>query len=258
LDLRITVGKRKQTNAVTPEVNVLSSRDVLRTKLSPFLFFIFNVLFISLAQSVLLFMITMPTYILLLAARFTGDEFSKADLICSRVLMGLVLLEFFADQQQWNFQQAKKEYQKTAKVPNKFEAEDLDRGFVVTGLWSWSRHPNFAAEQGMFSLQCGIKKPYADMKTAVWCTLYQWSCATTDTIYNWTIIGAISYCILFQASTWFTELITSGKYPEYVEYQKVVGKFIPKIFGSPLVDDAAPVKVAAKKAVKGGKNTLKQ
>ena len=46
------------------------------------------------------------------------------------------------------FQQAKKEYQATAKVPPGYEAEDLDRGFVVTGLFSWSRPPNFAAEQG--------------------------------------------------------------------------------------------------------------
>lgn len=51
-----------------------------------------------------------------------------------------------------DFQQAKKEYQKTAKPPPKYLADDLDRGFVVTGLWSWSRHPNFAAEQGMLSL----------------------------------------------------------------------------------------------------------
>jgi steroid 5-alpha reductase family enzyme len=50
------------------------------------------------------------------------------------------------------FQQAKKEYLKTAKVPPGFEQEDLDRGFVVTGLWSWSRHPNFAAEQGEVAL----------------------------------------------------------------------------------------------------------
>lgn len=109
------------------------------------------------------------------------------------------------------FQQAKKSYQKTAKVPYKFEQEDLDRGFVVTGLWSWSRHPNFAAEQ------------------AVWVTLYQWSCYTTDVLYNWTAVGAISYLILFQSSTWFTELVTAGKYPEYKEYQQRVGKFLPKL-----------------------------
>jgi hypothetical protein len=51
----------------------------------------------------------------------------------------------------------------------------------------------------------------------------------TGTLYNWTIVGAFSYVILFQASTWFTELISSEKYPEYAEYQQQVGMFLPAI-----------------------------
>jgi len=34
--------------------------------------------------------------------------------------------------------------------------------------------------------------------------------------------------MLFQGSTWFTEYITSGKYPEYHDYQQAVGMFVPK------------------------------
>ncbi|CAG8961035.1 hypothetical protein HYFRA_00002575 [Hymenoscyphus fraxineus] len=184
--------------------------EILRKYISPPLFFVFNVTFISLAQSILLFLITTPTYVLLLASRF-GNEMVSSDLVFSRVLMGLVLVEFFADQQQWNYQKAKTEYLKIAKVPHTYEQEDLDRGFVVTGLWSWSRHPNFAAEQ------------------AIWVVLYQWGCWTTHVLYNWTFAGAMCYLILFQASTWFTELITARKYPEYEEYQRRVGKFIPKL-----------------------------
>lgn len=33
---------------------------------------------------------------------------------------------------------------------------------------------------------------------------------------------------LFQGSTWLTEKLSSGKYPEYAEYQARVGKFIPR------------------------------
>ena len=108
-----------------------------------------------------------------------------------------------------DYQSAKQMYRETGKVAPKFQKEDLDRGFLVTGLWSWSRHPNFVAEQ------------------AVWVVLYQWSCWVTQTYFNWSVVGAISYLILFQASTWFTELITTKKYPEYKEYQQMVGKFLP-------------------------------
>jgi protein-S-isoprenylcysteine O-methyltransferase Ste14 len=110
-----------------------------------------------------------------------------------------------------DFQTAKRLYLKTAKVPYKFDQEDLDRGFLETGLWSWSRHPNFAAEQ------------------AIWVALYQWSCLVTQTFYNWTAIGAVSYFLLFQASTWFTELISAKKYPQYKEYQHRVGMFLPRL-----------------------------
>ena len=36
--------------------------------------------------------------------------------------------------------------------------------------------------------------------------------------------------MLFQGSTWLTEAISAGKYPEYSEYQKQVGRFIPSSF----------------------------
>ncbi|RDL40727.1 Uncharacterized protein BP5553_00706 [Venustampulla echinocandica] len=196
---------------------------ILRERINPAVFFIFNVLFISLGQSILLFLITTPPYVMLLAARLR-PEMSMVDIIFPRALMLLILLEFTADQQQWNFQTAKKLYQKTAKLPPKFEQEDLDRGFVVTGLWSWSRHPNFAAEQ------------------AIWVVVYQWGCYITDTLYNWTLVGAISYLALFQASAWFSESISAGKYPEYKEYQRRVGKFIPRL-SSDLPGDFSDEKV---------------
>ncbi|KAI9751975.1 MAG: hypothetical protein M4579_005811 [Chaenotheca gracillima] len=184
--------------------------EILRTKISPLLFFVFNVLFIALAQCVLLFSIATPTYILLLTAKVPETETPTADLIISRLLIGLVMLEWFADQQQWTYQNAKKTYKEKAQVPPGYEAEDFERGFNVTGLWAWSRHPNFAAEQG------------------VWIMVYQWSTYVTDVYFNWTLVGCISYVILFQASTWFTELISAGKYPEYKEYQQRVGKFLPR------------------------------
>ncbi|KAH7371637.1 hypothetical protein BKA66DRAFT_469164 [Pyrenochaeta sp. MPI-SDFR-AT-0127] len=174
--------------------------------------FLFNVVFISLAQNILLWLITTPTYVLLLSARITGNETTSYDTFFGRTMLFLVVIEFFADQQQWVFHKAKAAYQKTAKVPpeHRYTREQLDRGFNTSGLWAWSRHPNFAAEQSF------------------WVCLYQWCCMESWTYLNWTGAGAFSYLILFQASTWLTELLSAGKYADYKVYQERVGKFLPK------------------------------
>jgi len=41
----------------------------------------------------------------------------------------------------------------------------------------------------------------------------------------------MSYLFLFQGSTWLTESITAGKYPEYKAYQERVGQFVPTMLG---------------------------
>lgn len=110
------------------------------------------------------------------------------------------------------YQSAKQEYNKDAKLPRGWRQDDLDRGFITSGPWAYSRHPNFLAEQ------------------AIWFVLYQWSCYATKTLFSWTFAGSASLILLFQCSTLLTEAITSGKYPEYSEYQKQVGMFIPKSF----------------------------
>jgi len=84
----------------------------------------------------------------------------------------------------------------------------------MSGLWGYSRHPNFAAEQ------------------SIWFVLYQWSCYTTKTLYNWAGVGPSFLIMLFQGSTWLTELITAGKYPEYRDYQQSVGMFAPAGFST--------------------------
>jgi steroid 5-alpha reductase family enzyme len=85
----------------------------------------------------------------------------------------------------------------------------VDRGFNTSGLFAYSRHPNFAAEQ------------------TIWFVLYNWSCYATTSSYSWTGIGAVLLIMLFQGSTFLTEDITAKKYPEYEEYQRQVGMFFP-------------------------------
>ena len=92
-----------------------------------------------------------------------------------------------------------------------YTSTQLRLGFNTHGLWSISRHPNFAAEQSH------------------WLLLYQWSCYTTYVYYSWAGAGALGYVILFQASTWLTERMTRAKYGEaYGDYQSRVSRFVPK------------------------------
>ena len=113
------------------------------------------------------------------------------------------------------YQQAKHAYLKSAKLPSssKYTQEDLDRGFNVSGLWSWSRHPNFACEMG------------------IWITFYHWAAFSSQAFINYSLVGTIGYVLVFMASTPITESISAGKYPQYKEYQQLVGTFLPGVLG---------------------------
>ncbi|KAK4224155.1 hypothetical protein QBC38DRAFT_26428 [Podospora fimiseda] len=187
--------------------------EVIRRAIPKWAFHIFNWTFISFYQSALLYSIAAPAYIILLASRIE-PEITSADIAYLSIELGLILIEYIADQQQWVYQSAKKQYQNSAKVPSGFQQAELDRGFITSGLWGRSRHPNFAAEQ------------------SIWFFLYQWSCYASKTLYSWAGVGPSLLILLFQGSTWFTEYITAGKYPEYRDYQRDVGMFVPLGFSS--------------------------
>lgn len=138
---------------------------------------------------------------------------TTVEVTIARFLILLIAVEFVADQQQWNFHQAKSAYQRTAKPQPGYSRAQLDRGFNTTGLWKFSRHPNFAAEQ------------------TIWVTLYSWAAYVSGNWWNWTAAGALTYLSVFAGSTPLTEYISAGKYPEYKLYQQRVGRFLPSIFG---------------------------
>ena len=81
-----------------------------------------------------------------------------------------------------------------------------ESGFLTTGLFRYSRHPNFFCEQAM------------------WWVYYVFSVAAGAGVLNWTIAGAASLTLLFQGSTWITEKITLRKYPAYARYQKTTSR----------------------------------
>jgi steroid 5-alpha reductase family enzyme len=160
----------------------------------------FNLFFISLYQMGLILLMTLPA-----VRSMDGLPLAWPDYLIAALLIALIIVETIADQQQWNYQREK---QKALAAGGEIQ-DKYKKGFVQTGLWSLSRHPNFAAEQ------------------AVWIVFYFFSVAATGHWLNWSVMGAILLVLLFWGSSSFTESITAGKYPDYAEYQKRIPRFLP-------------------------------
>lgn len=187
---------------------------IIRSYVPAIVFTVFDATFIATIQSVLLYAFSAgPTYILMLTSKFEAP-ITRWDWMYMGTMLMLVVMEYVSDGQQWDFHEAKRKYRETAKVPkaHEYTQEDLDRGFNVKGMWAFSRHPNFTAEQ------------------LIWFVLYQWSCSASRTMHNWSAAGSLSLILLFQGSTMLTEWITSGKYPDYKDYVEKVGCFMPTTF----------------------------
>ena len=169
---------------------------------NPFVWLLFNLFFICFYQNTLIFMFTVPV---ISGLAEHAAPLGVFDYILAVIYVALVVMEFVADQQQFDFQKE--------KYRRKNAGEDLGEyadGFIQTGLWSKMRHPNYFAEQ------------------AIWVVFYLFSVAATGEWLNWTIVGAVLLVILFKGSSDFSEDISAKKYPKYADYQKRVGRFLPK------------------------------
>lgn len=178
---------------------ILRQKEPLNKK---WVFSLFNLFFISLYQHFLILLFTLP---IILSMEETS--IGLFDIILAVVFLGLVYLEWLADEQQYEYQTEKH------KRINKNEALEgiYEKGFTHTGLWAKMRHPNYAAEQ------------------SIWIVFYVFSVIATGSIINWSIIGCLLLVVLFKSSSDFSEEISASKYPAYAKYQASVGRFIPKI-----------------------------
>ncbi|MGP3534738.1 DUF1295 domain-containing protein [Microbacterium sp. RD1] len=175
---------------------------ILRARMTPAQFQVFNLLFIVLYQNALLVFITLPALIAWQhPSPFTGWDAALA------VVFALFLIgEYVADQQQWRFHQAKKRAGGT-----------LEPGFATQGLWRTSRHPNFFFEQAQWWVFYLLGAAAALAGGAgVW-----------GGILNGTIVGPALLTALFIGSTIFTESITASKYPAYADYQRTTSMLVP-------------------------------
>ena len=170
------------------------------------LFFIFNVTFIASYQNLLLLLIASPLFEVARgpAAMNVGDWLMAA------ALVGLIVGETVADQQQWEYH-----LRKLAVPAEKRGAHadpDVRDGFYQSGLFTYSRHPNYFCEQ------------------AIWVVVYVFSvthAATAAELLNVWVAGPVLLILLFQGSAAFSESITASKYPGYKDYQRRTSQFLP-------------------------------
>ena len=171
---------------------------------------VFDLFFISIYQNALVLMTTFPA----LVAMKSDAPFNWVDCVAAALMLGFIIWETVADEQQWSFQTRKwamiNEGKKLEELPSPY-----NKGFNTNGLWSCSRHPNYFAEQG------------------TWAAFYLFSIGAGIGLINWSIIGALLLIVLFQGSSALAEEISGGKYPEYSDYCQKVSRFFPgKKYGS--------------------------
>ncbi|MBN9292961.1 MAG: DUF1295 domain-containing protein [Flavobacteriia bacterium] len=166
-----------------------------------FVWTLFNLFFICGYQNILIFLFTLPV---LTSLGTDASPIQPIDYLLAAVFIFFVVTEFIADQQQHIFQT-----EKHRRINNNLPLEEYGQGFISTGLWAYSRHPNYASEQ------------------AIWIVFYLFSVVATGEWINWSIAGCLLLIILFKGSSDFSEAISAQKYPKYAQYQKKVPRFIP-------------------------------
>ena len=222
---------------------VLRKKRILNTNLG---WLLFNVIFICLYQHALLLLMTAPCA---WAATSYAQKIplNEYDLYATLLFLFFLNLERVADNQQWQFQQAKRN---EAKREAKYET-DYQNGFLSKGLFARSRHPNFFSEQMIWWSLCvfvlasggSVLPESCSAAKANWywlrlpkklrcCSSFfvsipgvKCGCEALHACY----VGALLLSLLFQGSTAFTEQISVEKYPTYKEYQKKVNRLLPAL-----------------------------
>lgn len=220
---------------------------LLRKNMSRPVWEIFSIFFIAIAQNILLASTALPNYLLLTTTSVKHttapvprpvSKLVLGDYVLAALFVLNLTIQFIADQQQWNYQNYKRgktpqekplsthEWDSASKQPLRVQSEqphstpqDAQRGFVTRGLWAWSRHPNFACEQTTWWLL------YAFVPLTF--LPHDLSAATWAHFFNYAIVAPLAMNALFLPSALYSEQVSAGKYPEYKDYQKRVGMFLP-------------------------------
>jgi steroid 5-alpha reductase family enzyme len=143
---------------------------------------------IHLFSTVLVFLGLIPVYL----ALQSGSEMGPVDWLAAGVTLGAIAIEGIADRQLHQFVQSNED----------------SRRFMATGLWSWSRHPNYFGE------------------VSFWWGLAVFGLAASGSL--WSVVGGIAMTLLFVfISIPLMEARMLKKRPHYAEHIKQVSALIP-------------------------------
>jgi len=172
-----------------------------------FLWTLFDLLFISAYQNLLVLAICLPA----LASMESTAPLGPVDLFAGLMALAFLLLETVSDEYQWKFQETKRKLLQSGKVLNELP-EPYALGFNTLGPWGVMRHPNYLGEQG------------------IWLSLYFFVVGAgvpTHGILHVTFIGSLLLVLLFMGSSALAERISLSKYPLYEDYIRQVYKYMP-------------------------------
>ncbi len=170
---------------------------VLRARMKPWQFAIFNLAFIAIYQNVIIAAITAPMW----AMYDHRGRFGRWEVTLSVLTLLAIAGEAVADEQQWRFQQQKKAVLATGGQP--------ETGFLRTGMFGYCRHPNFFCE------------------LSIWWLVFLFAVCAAPAAALPTIAGSILLTLLFVGSVRLTEAISVSRYPAYARYQQERSAVVP-------------------------------
>ena len=170
---------------------------IVRASMKKWQFQLFSFFFIAAYQNLLLLLIALPAF----TAGGHRGHFGVGDVIAALSFLVLLGTETVADQQQWNFHLRKRSEAAAGRAAGV--------GFLRTGLFRYSRHPNYFCE------------------ISIWWVVFAFGAIAAGSVVQWTVIGAVLLTLLFIGSTLLTERISGEKYPEYADYRASTSAVIP-------------------------------
>ncbi|KAJ1727452.1 hypothetical protein LPJ61_004559 [Coemansia biformis] len=181
----------------------------------------FNLLFVSLFQISVVYLMAVPVRSLIWhsstaaggVSNKADDGYSGAEAMLLAAMVALLVGEAVADQQQYDLQMLKRKAAPET-IDSTARRAEVEAGFVHTGLWRYSRHPNVFCE------------------AAFWVTMGVFCARATGTELAsvdaaWLLAGPLLLALLVQASVRLTEQISSAKYPLYRAYQMRTSRLLP-------------------------------